>query len=103
MLVDMDYQLQLLAAGCSTLRFLELAFTFVTPTRAKGGYTSLYKDEVERKKCIQEFLDLHPEIEPGMKKLSNGIWVCKNIRNVWRQYRYNNVNKIPTLWQKRKK
>lgn len=93
MLVDMDYQLQLLAAGHSTLRFLNFAFTFVTPGKQAGGYAKMYADIDTRMTCIQEFLDLHPEIKPGLKRLANGIWVAANIRFVWKLYRKNNLQK----------
>lgn len=94
MLVDMDYQLQLLAAGYSTLRFLNLAFTFVTPMKQEGGYTKMYQSASIRRKCIQEFLELHPEIKYGLKQLSNGIWVAEHIRHVWRLYKKNNATKF---------
>jgi hypothetical protein len=87
MLVDMDYQLQVLRSGAKTLRCNNYAFVFQTPLKNKGGYYDIYSNEKVRKECLEEFLKLNPEVEPGMKKTSAGFWVLSNISKVWGKFK----------------
>jgi hypothetical protein len=94
MLVDMDYQLQVLQAGYSTIKFNDYAFNFITPMKQPGGYCDIYANEKKRIDAIQKFLQYHPMIDGELKKLPNGIWVLKNIRFVWANYKDNNKKEI---------
>lgn len=90
MVGDLDYVLQLLSAGYSTLKWNNFAFTFVTPLKQVGGYSYIHNDPKKRIKVLNEFLKLHPEVSSGIKKLNNGIYVLASIKDVWRIYKNNN-------------
>jgi hypothetical protein len=87
MLVDMDYQLQVLRAGKSTLRCNNFAFVFKTPLKAKGGYYDIYSNDKKRKAALDEFFKNNPDVEPGIKRSSAGFLVAANISKVWRQFK----------------
>lgn len=87
MLVDMDYQLQVLRAGFKTLRMENFAFTFITPTKIQGGYYDIYTNDERRKKAILEFLKLNPDVDPTIKRNSTGFLVLANISKIWRKFK----------------
>lgn len=87
MLVDIDYQLQLLRKKFRIIRLNKFAFVFKTPTKVPGGYCDIYKDDKRRLKAINEFLKNNPDVEPGVKRSSTGFWVLKNIGKIWRKFK----------------
>ena len=87
MLVDMDYQLQLLRKKFRIIRVNKFAFIFKTPTKAPGGYCDIYKNDARRVAAIQEFLKNNPDVDPEMKRSSTGFWVLKNIGKIWRKFK----------------
>lgn len=87
MLVDMDYQLQILRAGFQTLRMENFAFSFITPTKIKGGYYDIYTNDEKRTKAIQQFLKYNPDVEPTIARNSTGFLVLKNISKIWRKFK----------------
>lgn len=87
MLVDMDYQLQLLRAGLQTLRCNNFAFVFKSPLKAKGGYYDIYSNDKKRTQALSEFFKNNPDVEPGIKRSSVGFLVAANISKVWHQFK----------------
>jgi len=87
MLVDMDYQLQILRAGFETLRMENFAFSFITPTKIKGGYYDIYTDDEKRRKAINLFLKYNPDVDPEISRNTTGFLVLKNISKIWRKFK----------------
>ncbi len=87
MLVDMDYQLQVLRKGFQTARLNDYAFAFITPTKIKGGYYHIYKDDKRRRKAIEEFCALNTDVDPTIVRNSTGFLVLKNIGKIWRKFK----------------
>lgn len=87
MLVDMDYQLQVLRKGFKTLRMENYAFTFITPTKATGGYYDIYTNDERRLAAIKEFCKLNPDVDPTVKRNSTGFYVLANISQIWRKFK----------------
>jgi hypothetical protein len=87
MLVDMDYQLQVLRKGFKTLRMENFAFTFITPTTIKGGYFDIYSNDERRLAAIKEFCKLNKDVDPTVKRNSTGFYVLANISQIWRKFK----------------
>jgi hypothetical protein len=87
MLVDMDYQLQILRAGYKTLRMENYAFTFITPTKITGGYYDIYTDDKKRLAAIKEFCKLNKDVDPTVERNTTGFYVLKNISKIWRKFK----------------
>lgn len=97
MLVDMDYQLQVLRVGKTTLRCNNFAFIFKTPLKAKGGYYDIYSNDKKRMAALNEFFKNNPDVEPGIKRSSAGFLVAGNISKIWRKFKKPITDKMPKL------
>ena len=87
MYVDIDYQLQCLRKGYTTLRCNDFAFRFITPLIQKGGYYSTYADDKKRMESIKYFLANNPDVNPTVERTPKGYLQLTKIGSIWQKFK----------------